>query len=50
MEKSISDLKRICLNCNVLEGKSIKGSIVKDSELSIKQWIEEIKVELYNGH
>ena len=46
MGRSVTDLKNVCQNCDVLEGKSIKGSIAKNSEITIKEWLEQIKEEL----
>lgn len=43
---SESDLKEICLNCDILKGFSIRGSQVNNSKFMIEQWLETIKEEL----
>lgn len=45
MGSSVIDLKKVCKDCKVLSGKSIKGSQVSSSEFVIIQWIEEIMEE-----
>lgn len=50
MGNSLKDLKKVCKDSYVLDGKSIKGSIAISSELAVKQWIDEIREELKNGN
>lgn len=46
MGHSVSDLKKVCDHCDVLNGMNIRGSQARHSQEMVKQYIESIKEEL----
>lgn len=44
MGKSVSDIKKLCPNANVLDGLAIRGSKVNDVQKDVSKWLNELGI------